>query len=271
MIPQCGHVLASLLRRRLSVRHTGFISRNRRGHVTVTSQSAHRQRSTAPGVSRRRRRRHISLSRNDPMHDSVSYPRNTLSHETDILHEYFIPRDRFVQIRRRLARDRHVGARPAAQRLGPRRSPRRQRPDVCAGRRHAGGRSLRQPVDRSHRPRADGRVHQVGDRPVPSGQWALLSAVSGRLHASAAGTVVPTDPRIPRRARRVRSGPRADEHVRGNDRSAAWSMSRAKASTAIAPNQSRTLDLPGPPSTAITVGPSRSGPDPGLAAPTTSR
>ena len=36
------------------------------------------------------------VSRNDPMHDSVSYLRNNLSHETDILHEYFIPRDRFV-------------------------------------------------------------------------------------------------------------------------------------------------------------------------------
>ena len=36
------------------------------------------------------------VSRNDPMHDSVPYLRNTLSHETDILHEYFIPRDRFV-------------------------------------------------------------------------------------------------------------------------------------------------------------------------------
>jgi FAD/FMN-containing dehydrogenase len=36
------------------------------------------------------------VSRNDPMHDSVSYLRNNLSHETDILHEYFIPRDRLV-------------------------------------------------------------------------------------------------------------------------------------------------------------------------------
>jgi FAD/FMN-containing dehydrogenase len=36
------------------------------------------------------------VSRNDPMHDSVSYLRNALSGETDILHEYFIPRDQFV-------------------------------------------------------------------------------------------------------------------------------------------------------------------------------
>ena len=36
------------------------------------------------------------VSRNDPMHDSVAYLRNNLSNETDILHEYFIPRDRFV-------------------------------------------------------------------------------------------------------------------------------------------------------------------------------
>ena len=36
------------------------------------------------------------VSRNDPMHDSVPYLRNNLADDTDILHEYFIPRDRFV-------------------------------------------------------------------------------------------------------------------------------------------------------------------------------
>jgi FAD/FMN-containing dehydrogenase len=36
------------------------------------------------------------VSRNDPMHDSVPYLRNNLENETDILHEYFIPRDQFV-------------------------------------------------------------------------------------------------------------------------------------------------------------------------------
>ena len=36
------------------------------------------------------------LSRNEPMHDSVPYLKNNLGSETDILHEYFIPRDRFV-------------------------------------------------------------------------------------------------------------------------------------------------------------------------------
>lgn len=36
------------------------------------------------------------VSRNDPMHDSVPYLRNSLRGETDILHEYFIPRDQFV-------------------------------------------------------------------------------------------------------------------------------------------------------------------------------
>jgi len=34
------------------------------------------------------------VSRNEPMHDSVPYLFNTLNYETDILHEYFIPRDR---------------------------------------------------------------------------------------------------------------------------------------------------------------------------------
>ncbi len=35
------------------------------------------------------------VTRNDPMHDSVAYLRNNLK-DTDILHEYFIPRDQYV-------------------------------------------------------------------------------------------------------------------------------------------------------------------------------
>jgi len=36
------------------------------------------------------------VSRNQPMHDSVTYLQNNLKNETDILHEYFIPREHFV-------------------------------------------------------------------------------------------------------------------------------------------------------------------------------
>lgn len=36
------------------------------------------------------------VSRNNPMHDSVPYLKNSLPSETDILHEYFIPQDAFV-------------------------------------------------------------------------------------------------------------------------------------------------------------------------------
>lgn len=36
------------------------------------------------------------VSRNDPMHDSVAYLRNAMPNDTDILHEYFVPRDRLV-------------------------------------------------------------------------------------------------------------------------------------------------------------------------------
>ncbi len=36
------------------------------------------------------------VSRNQPMHDSVPYLKNNLKGETDILQEYFIPRDQFV-------------------------------------------------------------------------------------------------------------------------------------------------------------------------------
>lgn len=37
------------------------------------------------------------VSRNEPMHDSVPYLRNNLKNDTDILHEYFIPRGKFVE------------------------------------------------------------------------------------------------------------------------------------------------------------------------------
>jgi FAD/FMN-containing dehydrogenase len=36
------------------------------------------------------------VTRNEPMHDSVPYLQNSLKKETDILHEYFIPRQEFV-------------------------------------------------------------------------------------------------------------------------------------------------------------------------------
>jgi len=36
------------------------------------------------------------VSRNDPMHDSVPYLRDNLKGETDILHEYFVPRAKLV-------------------------------------------------------------------------------------------------------------------------------------------------------------------------------
>lgn len=36
------------------------------------------------------------VSRNEPMHDSVKYLKNNLPGETDILQEYFIPRDKFI-------------------------------------------------------------------------------------------------------------------------------------------------------------------------------
>ncbi len=36
------------------------------------------------------------VSRNEPMHDSVKYLQNNLKNETDILQEYFIPREQFI-------------------------------------------------------------------------------------------------------------------------------------------------------------------------------
>jgi FAD/FMN-containing dehydrogenase len=48
------------------------------------------------------------VSRNNPMHDSVLYLRNALPDDTDILHEYFVPRDRlasFIDGMRKVLRD----------------------------------------------------------------------------------------------------------------------------------------------------------------------
>ena len=48
------------------------------------------------------------VSRNNPMHDSVAYLRNSVPNDTDILHEYFVPRDRltgFIDAMRKVLRD----------------------------------------------------------------------------------------------------------------------------------------------------------------------
>jgi FAD/FMN-containing dehydrogenase len=51
------------------------------------------------------------VARNDPMHDSVAYLFNDLPGETDILHEYFVPRDRivpFIDGMRAIFQDQHA-------------------------------------------------------------------------------------------------------------------------------------------------------------------
>jgi FAD/FMN-containing dehydrogenase len=51
------------------------------------------------------------VSRNEPMHDSVPYLFNDLQYETDILHEYFVPRDKlvpFVQAMRNVFAEHHT-------------------------------------------------------------------------------------------------------------------------------------------------------------------
>jgi FAD/FMN-containing dehydrogenase len=60
------------------------------------------------------------VSRNEPMHDSVAYIRNDLRDETDILHEYFIPRDQFIPFvdgLRRIVQDRDVNLLNASVRV----------------------------------------------------------------------------------------------------------------------------------------------------------
>lgn len=60
------------------------------------------------------------VSRNEPMHDSVQYTRNNLKGETDILHEYFIPRDQFIPFvdrLRQIVRDNDVNLLNASVRI----------------------------------------------------------------------------------------------------------------------------------------------------------
>jgi len=60
------------------------------------------------------------VSRNDPMHDSVPYLRNALKDDTDILHEYFVPRERllpFVDGLRDIVRNHHANLLNASVRV----------------------------------------------------------------------------------------------------------------------------------------------------------
>ena len=60
------------------------------------------------------------VSRNEPMHDSVAYTRNNLKNETDILLEYFIPRDQFIPFvdgLRRIVQDHNVNLLNASVRV----------------------------------------------------------------------------------------------------------------------------------------------------------
>ena len=102
------------------------------------------------------------VSRNEPMHDSVPYLRNDLPDETDILHEYFIPRTAFVPfvdgLRAASSREERANLLNASVRVV-------HREDValtlCAGRRHARGGALSQPDDRRARARErDGAADQ---------------------------------------------------------------------------------------------------------------
>ena len=60
------------------------------------------------------------VSRNEPMHDSVPYILNNLKNETDILHEYFIPREQFIPFvdgLRRIVREHDVNLLNASVRV----------------------------------------------------------------------------------------------------------------------------------------------------------
>ena len=122
------------------------------------------------------------VSRNDPMHDSVAYLSNALPGETDILHEYFVPRDRilpFIDGMRTLFRAQDANLVNASIRVVGRRG---QCAQLCAAARLL-GRALSQPADRRGGQREDGAADQRPDRPVPRAGRAVLPAVPAPLHA----------------------------------------------------------------------------------------
>ena len=84
------------------------------------------------------------VTRNDPMHDSRAYLRNNLPAETDILHEYFVPRDAARAVHRRPRAIFRAPGRQSAQRLGPGRRRGGQCAELCAAAGLLGG-ALRQP------------------------------------------------------------------------------------------------------------------------------
>ena len=128
------------------------------------------------------------VSRNDPMHDSVPYLRNNLPrrdrHPARVLHPA-------GAVRRRsstgCARSSQRERGQSAERLGPRRAPRGQRPELRARGRHARGRALPQPADDRARQRsAMAQLTEPAHRPHLRPGRALLPAVSTALHAGAA-------------------------------------------------------------------------------------
>ncbi|MEZ4660367.1 MAG: FAD-binding oxidoreductase [Caldilineaceae bacterium] len=95
VIPPLGEVSSTKLRRLVL-----NLSKQRRwpcGSSGLPKSTLSRAWSRAQSRATRPCRREACLvSRNEPMHDSVKYLQNNLKNETDILHEYFIPRDQFV-------------------------------------------------------------------------------------------------------------------------------------------------------------------------------
>ena len=138
----CGGSCSTVEARALAMRLKWFAEK----HIEPLLESCTVSRNQAMGEGEA-----CLVSRNEPMHDSVPYLRNDLPDETDILHEYFIPQDRFVPFVDGLREIVRGAGRQPAERLGARRAPRRQRPDLRAGRRHARGRALSQPDDRPRR------------------------------------------------------------------------------------------------------------------------
>ena len=173
------------------------------------------------------------------MHDSVPYLRNNLSDETDILHEYFIPRDQFVPFvdgLREIVRSAPVTLLNASVRVVHREDnflTYAPADDMLAVVLY-----VNQSTDRTGREQMDAFTKQVIDLCLRAkGRFFLPYQVAytrEQLEQS-----YPQIRAVPRRASRVRSGSRADEHVRGKDGSAARPVSVVVCDRAVRGSRAR--------------------------------
>ena len=145
------------------------------------------------------------VNRNDPMHDSVPYLRNSLPDDTDILHEYFIPRSQFVSFvdgMRKVLTDNRTNLLNASVRIVHQED---EFPDLFAGAGVLAG-ALHQPAHRRRGQPSDEEGDGGADRPHHRPQGPVFPALPAVLFARPVAAVLSADQRFLRGEAQVRSG-----------------------------------------------------------------